>query len=74
MKKFLLAVGLLSIAGTAMAAKDCNELKSEIDAKIKVNGVPAYSLEIVDKGAVPADHTVVGSCGGGTKEIAYKRG
>jgi len=31
MKKFLLAVGLLSIAGTAMAAgKPCEELKSEI--------------------------------------------
>ena len=71
MKKFLLAVGLLSLAGTALAAgKPCGELKSEIDAK----GASGYSLEVVDKGAAPSDHTVVGSCEGGTKEIAYKRG
>ncbi|MCK3865061.1 MULTISPECIES: DUF1161 domain-containing protein [unclassified Pseudomonas] len=73
MKKFLLAVGLLSIAGTAMAAKDCEELKSEIAAKIDAKGVPHYSLEIVDKGAA-ADGDVVGTCGGDTKEIVYKRG
>ena len=73
MKKFLLAVGLLSIAGTAMAAKDCEELKSEIAAKIDAKGVPHYSLEIVDKGA-EADGDVVGACGGDTKEIVYKRG
>ncbi|MCK3836813.1 DUF1161 domain-containing protein [Pseudomonas sp. 910_23] len=73
MKKFLLAVGLLSIAGTAMAAKNCEELKSEIAAKIDAKGVPHYSLEIVDKGAA-ADGDVVGTCGGDTKEIVYKRG
>ncbi|AIG03985.1 Protein of uncharacterised function (DUF1161) [Pseudomonas fluorescens] len=75
MKKFLLAVGLLSLAGTALAAgKPCEELKSEIAAKIDGNGVPAYSLEVVDKGAAPEGYTVVGSCEGGTKDIAYKRG
>ena len=73
MKKFLLAVGLLSIAGTAMAAKDCEELKGEIAAKIEANGVAHYSLEIVDKGAA-AGGDVVGTCGGDTKEIVYKRG
>ncbi|MDO9347035.1 DUF1161 domain-containing protein [Pseudomonas pergaminensis] len=75
MKKFLLAVGLLSIAGTALAAgKPCDELKSEIAAKIDAKGASGYSLEVVDQGAAPSDHTVVGSCEGGTKEIAYKRG
>ena len=74
MKTFLLAVGLLSIAGTAMAAgKPCEELKSEIAAKIDAKGVPHYSLEIVDKGAA-AGGEVVGTCGGDTKEIVYKRG
>ncbi|MCF4981250.1 DUF1161 domain-containing protein, partial [Pseudomonas gessardii] len=48
MKKFLLAVGLLSLAGTALAAgKPCDELKSEIDAKIQANGASGYTLEIV---------------------------
>ncbi|MBF6027838.1 DUF1161 domain-containing protein [Pseudomonas sp. P115] len=74
MKKFLLALGLLSIAGTALAAgKPCEELKSEIAAKIDANGASGYSLEVVDKGA-STDAKVVGSCEGGTKEIVYKRG
>lgn len=74
MKKFLLAVGLLSIAGTAMAAgKPCEELKAEIDAKLQAKGAASYTLEVVDKGSV-TDKTVVGSCEGGAKEIVYKRG
>ena len=75
MKKFLLAVGLLSIAGTALAAgKPCEELKSEIAAKIDAKGASGYSLQVVEKGSTPSDHKVVGTCDGGTKEIAYKRG
>jgi len=76
MKKFLLAVGLLSMAGTALAAKPCEQLKSEIAAKIDAKGVPHYSLEIMDKGtsADSNDGKVVGSCDGDTKDIVYKRG
>ncbi|MDY7567287.1 DUF1161 domain-containing protein [Pseudomonas sp. RTC3] len=74
MKKILLAVGLLSIAGTAMAAgKSCDDLKSEIDAKIKAKGASTYTLEVVAKGSA-ADGKVVGTCERGTKEIVYKRG
>ncbi|MBP1127011.1 DUF1161 domain-containing protein [Pseudomonas trivialis] len=74
MKKFLLAVGLLSIAGTALAAgKPCDELKSELAAKLDAKGVQHYSLDVVEKGAA-ADAQVIGSCEGGTKEIVYKRG
>jgi hypothetical protein len=74
MKKFLLAVGLLSIAGTTMAAgKSCDDVKAEIDAKIKANGATSYTLEAVDKGTA-ADGKVVGTCDGGTKELVYKRG
>ena len=74
MKKFILAVGLLSLAGGALAAgKPCEELKSEIAAKLDAKGVSGYSLEIVDKGAA-ADGKVVGKCEGGAKEIVYKRG
>ena len=74
MKKILLAVGLLSLAGTACAAgKPCEALKSEIAAKIEANGATQYSLTVVEKGA-SADGKVVGSCEGGTKEIVYKRG
>lgn len=74
MKKFLLAVGLLSIAGTALAAgKPCEELKTEIDAKIQANGASGYTLEVVDKGTATSGD-VVGSCEGGTKDIVYNRG
>lgn len=74
MKKLLLAVGLLSIAGTTMAAgKPCDDVKAEIDAKIKAKGATSYTLEVVEKGSV-TDKKVVGSCEGGSKEIVYQRG
>ena len=74
MKKFMLAVGLLSLAGGAFAAgKPCEEVKAAIAAKLDAKHVSGYSLEIVDKGAA-ADGKVVGKCEGGTKEIVYKRG
>ncbi len=74
MKKILLAVGLLSIAGTTMAAgKSCDDVKAQIDAKIKANGVSSYTLEAVDKGSA-AGGKVVGTCDGGAKQIVYKRG
>ena len=53
--------------------KDCNELKGEIDAKIKKNGVEKFTLDIVDTDA-QAEGKVVGTCDGGTKKIVYKRG
>lgn len=74
MKKLLLAMGLLSMVSTAFAAgKSCDELKGEIDAKIKAKGASGYSLTVVDKGSV-ADQTVVGTCEAGSKAIVYKRG
>ncbi|WP_417695634.1 DUF1161 domain-containing protein [Pseudomonas sp.] len=74
MKNLMLALGLLSLAGTAFAdGKPCEELKSEIAAKIDANGASGYTLEIVDKGTA-TDGEVVGSCEGGTKEIVYKKG
>jgi hypothetical protein len=66
-----LAVGA---AGPAWAQrKDCNDLKGEIEAKIKNNGVDKFTLDIVDKDA-QSDGKVVGTCDGGTKKIVYKRG
>ncbi|AJO75781.1 MULTISPECIES: DUF1161 domain-containing protein [Pseudomonas] len=74
MKKLVMALALLSAAGTAFAAgKPCEELKSEIAAKIDAKGASGYSLDIVEKGSA-TDGKVVGSCEGGTKEIVYKRG
>jgi hypothetical protein len=52
--------------------KPCEELRAEIDAKIKKNGVPMYSLDVVDMD-VQSDGKVVGTCDGQSKKIVYKR-
>jgi uncharacterized protein DUF1161 len=69
------AVVVLGMSGAAWAQsqrKDCNELKGEIEAKIKKNGVDKFSLDIVDMDA-QAEGKQVGTCDGGTKKIVYKR-
>ncbi|MFJ2281538.1 DUF1161 domain-containing protein [Pseudomonas sp. NPDC087803] len=75
MKKFILAVGLLSLAGGAFAAgKPCDELEKEIKDKLEAKGVHGYALQIVDKaGDTGANGKTVGTCEGGTKLIVYKR-
>ena len=55
-----------------MMRKPCEELKAEIDAKIQKNGVPTYTLDVVDMD-VQAEGKVVGTCDGQTKKIVYKR-
>ncbi|MES2819281.1 MAG: DUF1161 domain-containing protein [Pseudomonadota bacterium] len=74
MKKLMVGLGLFALASTVFAAaKPCEELKAEIEAKLQAKGVASYSLEIVDKGSV-TDKQVVGSCAAGNKEIVYSRG
>ena len=68
-----LVVGL-GLSGYAWAQrKDCAELKGEIEAKIKANGVEKFTLDIVDADA-QADGKVVGTCEAGEKKIVYKKG
>ena len=74
MKSLVAVVVSLLIASPVFAqVKPCEELKSEIDAKIKKNGVKEFTLTIVEKDAAE-DGKVVGTCDGGTKKIVYKRG
>ncbi len=68
-----LVTGLV-ISGPVFAQKkDCEELKGEIEAKIKKNGVDKFSLDVVEADK-QSDGKVVGTCDGGTKKIVYKRG
>ena len=68
-----LVTGLV-FAGSALAQRtECGELKGEIEAKIKKNGVEKFSLDVVDADK-QADGKVVGTCEGGTKKIVYKKG
>ena len=73
--RLIVAMLVLGITGTAWAQerKPCEELKAEIEAKLKANGVEKYTLDIVVAEEVK-DGKVVGSCDGGTKRIVYKRG
>lgn len=68
----LVAAALLAGAGSASAAKSCDELKGEIAAKLDAKGVSGYRLEIVDAGKA-GDAKVVGSCEGGAKKITYSK-
>ena len=67
----LMGLGLANVAWAQ--AKPCEELKSEIDAKIRKNGVDKFTLEIVEANA-QAEGKVVGTCEAGSKKIIYKRG
>jgi len=76
MKKLALAMSLAMIGAVvstnALAAKDCEELKAEIEAKMKVNGVKSYTFRIVAASEAVSGQ-VVGSCDGGQKKIVYQR-
>ncbi len=52
--------------------KPCEELKNEIDAKLKEKGVVNYTLEIVPADQIK-DQKVIGSCDGGKNKITYTK-
>jgi len=68
----ILAAAALLLSAPAFAAKSCEELKSEIAAKLDGKGVTGYTLEIVPADQV-GDKKVVGSCEGGSKKITYAK-
>jgi hypothetical protein len=73
-KIIIAALAALALSSPAFAQKkSCDDLKGEIEAKIKKNGVDKFTLDIVEKDA-QAEGKVVGTCDGGTKKIVYKRG
>lgn len=72
MKYAALCFALIACAGQAYAAKPCEELKSEIAARLDEKGVKGYELAIVETDQV-GDAKVVGSCEAGSKKITYTR-
>lgn len=52
--------------------KPCEELKTEIEAKLKEKNVSNYTLEIVPADQIK-DQKVVGSCDGGKNKITYTK-
>jgi hypothetical protein len=73
MRAYVAFAALILAVSPGLARKDCEELKAEIDAKIKAKGVSVYTLDIVPNDQAK-DGQVVGSCDGGTKKIVYRRG
>jgi hypothetical protein len=76
MKNLIAVAASMLIALPALAqVKPCEELKSEIEAKIKANGVPVFTLDVVPNDQVKeGEGRVVGTCDGSTQKIVYKRG
>ena len=72
MKTIIGLAALLLVASHAYAAKPCEELKTEIAAKLDAKKVGNYTLEIVENDKV-GDKKVVGSCEGGAKKIVYEK-
>jgi len=72
MNKLLPIAVLALLSSTALAAENCEEIKAQIDAKIKSVGVPLYKLEVMDADATTSAK-VVGTCDGGKKKIVYWR-
>lgn len=72
MKKTVAAVVFSLTAVPTFAQKPCEELKSEIAAKLEAKGVKNFQLEAVSTEQVK-DEKIVGSCEGGTKKITYKK-
>jgi hypothetical protein len=72
MKKTAIALALSLVVAQAYAQKSCDELKSEVAAKLDAKAVKNFQLEIVAAADVK-DQKLVGSCEGGKKKIAYKK-
>jgi len=51
-------------------ANNCDELRSQIEGKIKAAGVASFTVSVVDTGA-SAPGKVVGACDKGAKKIMY---
>jgi lipopolysaccharide export system protein LptC len=82
MKKVVLLAAVLAILPlvasaeeqpTAPTRKACEELKSEIAAKLDAKGVKSYTLTSVKSEEVKPEDKVVGSCDAGTMKIVYVR-
>ena len=72
MRGVMLVLLSFAVVSQAQAAKPCEELKTEIAAKLDAKGVQNYTLEIIPIDQ-PTDLRTVGTCEGGTMKITYVR-
>ncbi len=72
MKSIIIPVLFLIASPVFAQQKPCEELKSEIAAKLDAKGVKNYKLDVLASADVK-DQKIVGSCEAGTKKIAYSK-
>ncbi|HQZ45918.1 MAG TPA: DUF1161 domain-containing protein [Usitatibacteraceae bacterium] len=72
-KSILLACLLALVATPALAKKSCEELKGEIEEKLKAKGVKSWTIDIVAKDE-QKEGRIVGTCDGGARKLVYRRG
>jgi hypothetical protein len=53
--------------------KTCEDLKTKIAQKLDAKSVKGYSRDIAEKDADASDGKVVGTCGGGSNKILYRK-
>jgi hypothetical protein len=70
----LVIAAALICAPALSQIRPCEELKSEIEAKLRDMDVVAYTLEIVPADVEAPDMKVVGICNGGKNKIIYVGG
>jgi hypothetical protein len=71
--RFFMLIAVVAFCTSAFAEiKKCEELKTEIETKLKDKGVAGFTLEIVPADQIK-DQKVVGSCDGGKNKITYSK-
>lgn len=74
MNRLVVVVVCCALAPAVWAApKSCEELKSEIEAKIQARAVTSYTLEIVKADEAKDPNMVVGSCDYGRQKVIYQK-
>jgi Protein of unknown function (DUF1161) len=70
MFKLVPLAAILALACSASFASNCDELRAQIEGKIKAAGVASFTVTVVDHAASAAGK-VVGTCERGAKKIMY---
>jgi len=64
------AAAVLGLGSVPALAASCEDIRAQVDAKLRASGVAKYSLTVVDSAASAAGRTV-GTCDLGTRKIVY---
>jgi hypothetical protein len=73
MPHLTLALFVLLLLSAPVQAQTCDELKEQVEARIRASGVVNFSVAAVAASAA-ASGQVVGSCGRGSMKLVYQRG